>query len=505
MLKLLPLLASLAPSYAAGATPSVEEVRSLEAAAFLRDAAAVGLPEAAALFQVRKASRFREALASGRFSAGPIAHTTYGDVVGVSSGNVSQWLGVPFAAPPVGGLRWRAPQPPAPWAAPRDATWFGPTCPQTEANTWALFTGTSEDCLNLNVYAPAAPPPAGGYPVMLFFYGGSFTYGSAGFPLYDGFFEVSLLKDTIVVAANYRLGVLGFLAGDELRAESADGSVGTYGSQDQRAALEFLRDNAAAFGGDPSRVLIFGQSAGAASVSQLLVNPRAAGLFSRAIIESGAFSTWTAQPYNISKTRLPQFAKNVGCGGSSGAALLACLRAVNASEVLKGDKGLTSGFLEWSPAIDGVEILDDPRVLLAAGKAHDVPVLVGFNKDEGTMFAKAPKDLNESGYLAAISEFLPRNQSEIVAKEYPCTDFRADLGQSACWWGVCELERDSMFACPVQKTAAALSAAARANGGNVFACKFGARPRQGGGGGGADLNGAPPTRALTPNPKPHKP
>jgi para-nitrobenzyl esterase len=280
---------------------------------------------------------------------------------------------------------------------------------------------------------------------------------------------VSLLKDVVVVAANYRLGVLGFLAGDELRAESADGSVGTYGSQDQRAALEFLRDSAAAFGGDPSRVLIFGQSAGAASVSQLLVNPRAAGLFSRAIIESGAFSTWTAQPYNISKTRLPQFAKNVGCGGASGAALLACLRAVNASEVLKGDKGLTSGFLEWSPAVDGVEILDDPRVLLAAGKAHDVPVMVGFNKDEGTMFAKAPKDLNESGYVAAISEFLPRNQSEVVAKEYPCSDFRADLGQSACWWGVCELERDSMFACPVQKTAAALSAAARANGGNVFA------------------------------------
>jgi hypothetical protein len=149
--------------------PSVEEVRSLEAAAFLRDAAAVGLPEATTLFQVRKASRFREALASGRLSTGPIAHTKYGDVVGVSSGNVSQWLGVPFAAPPVGGLRWRAPQPPAPWAAPRDATWFGPTCPQTEANTWAIFTGTSEDCLNLNVYAPAAPPPAGGYPVMLFF------------------------------------------------------------------------------------------------------------------------------------------------------------------------------------------------------------------------------------------------------------------------------------------------------------------------------------------------
>ena len=425
----------------------MDELRPLEAAAFLRDARAQGLPAAAEAFVIRKAERLREGLSSGRLTAGPIAHTTYGDVIGVSSGNVSQWLGVPFAAPPVGPLRWRPPQPPQPWAAPRDATWFGPTCPQAEAKTWALFTGTSEDCLNLNVYAPAAPPPPGGYPVMLFWYGGSFTYGSAGFPLYDGFFEVSLLKDTIIVAANYRLGVLGFLAGDELRAESADGAVGTYGTMDQRAALEFLRANAAAFGGDPTRVLIFGQSAGAASVSQAHVSPRAAGLISRAIIESGAFSTWTAQPYNISKTRLPQFAANVGCGGSAGAALLACLRALNASQVLSGDRGLTSGFLEWAPTIDGVEVLDDPRVLLAQGKAADVPVMVGFVRDEGTLFAKAPKDLNASGYVAAINTFLPYNMSVEVAKEYPCTDFAADLGQSACWWGVCEL-RPSRCAVP---------------------------------------------------------
>ena len=371
---------------------SVEDVRAREAEAFHRDASTLGLPAAVEAFTVRKGERLREGLASGRLAAGPVAHTTYGDVIGVTSGNVSQWLGVPFAAPPVGPLRWRPPQPPAPWSSPRDATWFGPTCPQTEANTWAIFTGTAEDCLNLNIYAPAAAPPPGGYPVMLFWYGGSFTYGSAGFPLYDGFFEVSLLKNTIVVAANYRLGVLGFLAGDELKAESTDGSVGTYGSMDQRFALEFLRDNAAAFGGDPTRVLIFGQSAGAASVSQMLVNPRAAGLFSRAIIESGSFSAWTAQPYNISKTRLPQFSENVRCTGA-GAALLACLRAVNVSEVLKGDKRLTEGFLEWSPTIDGVEILDDPRVLLAQGKAADVPVMLGFVRF-GACVAKTPAKLH---------------------------------------------------------------------------------------------------------------
>lgn len=268
---------------------------------------------------------------------------------------------------------------------------------------------------------------------MLFWYGGSFTYGSAGFPLYDGFFEVGIVQDTIIIASNYRVGVLGFLAGDALRNESPDGSVGTYGTADQRAALEFVRDTAAAFGGDASRVTIFGESAGAASVSAHLVSPRSKGLFSGAITESGAFSVWTAQPYNISKTRLAQFAANTGCAGAAGdAALLACMRALNTSEVLKGDRGLTSAFLEWSPAIDGVEVVDDPRALLAAGKVADVPVMMGFNADEGTLFVRAPKDLNESGFVAAIATILPLPQAELVAAQYPCSDFTADLGQSAC-------------------------------------------------------------------------
>ena len=223
---------------------------------------------------------------------------------------------------------------------------------------------------------------------MVFFYGGSFTYGSAGFPLYDGWFDVSLLENTIVIAANYRLGVLGFMAGAALRSESADGSVGTYGFQDQQAALRFVQLTASAFGGDPTRVTIFGQSAGAASVSNHLVSPKSAGLFSRGIIESGAFSTWTAQPYNISSTRLSKFASNTGCAASPD--VLACLRALNASEVLKGDRGLTSGFLEWSPTIDSVYILDDPRVLLAEGKVADVPVIMGFVRPLCAHSAHAP-------------------------------------------------------------------------------------------------------------------
>ena len=296
--------------------------------------------------------------------------------------------------------------------------------------------------------------------------------GSAGFPLYDGWFDVSLLQSTIVIASNYRLGVLGFLAGDALRSESPDGSVGTYGTQDQTAALEFIRDTAAAFGGDASRVTIFGQSAGAASVAAHMVSPPSKGLFHRAIIESGAFSTWTAQPYNISKTRLAQFAANTGCAGA-GAALLACLRALNASQVLQGDRGLTSAFLEWSPTIDGVVVPDDPRVLLAQGQAVDIPVIMGFNADEGSMFVRAPKDLNASAYVGAIGAILGAQQAAAVAAAYPCADYKADLGQSDCWWALAAVERDAMFTCPVTSSAAELVAQpGRANAQNTFTYNY---------------------------------
>jgi para-nitrobenzyl esterase len=452
--------------------PTLDEVLTQERSALEADVLAHNLPTALSNHAIRKAKRFQSNLESGVFTLGPTIHTIYGDITGVQSGNVTQYLGVPFAAPPTGPLRWKAPAKPSNWGS-KNATWFGFTCPQTEADTWAIFTGTSEDCLNMNIYAPLAPPPPGGYPILLFWYGGSFTYGSAGFPLYDGFFDVSLTQNTIVVAANYRLGVLGYLAGDALKADSVDGSVGTYGHQDQRMSLQFIQDTASAFGGNPKKVTIFGQSAGAASVSAHLINPKSWGLFSGGIIESGSFSPWTAQPYNISQTRFNQFAKNVGCAGAgsgSGSDVLACLRTVNVSQVLKGDHDLTSAFLEWSPAIDGVEILDDPRVLLEAGKVADVPVMLGFNQDEGTMFVRAPKDLNASGYVAEIASVLPGPLSSVVAAEYPCSDFTSDLGQSNCWWGIAQVERDFAFAYPVVHTATTLSTLpSRASSNQVFA------------------------------------
>ena len=241
----------------------------------------------------------------------------------------------------------------------------------------------------MDIYVPNTAPPAGGFPVMTFFFGGSFTYGGASFPLYDGETDVALMKDVILVAVNYRLNAFGFLAGDLLKAESGDGSVGNYGFQDQRAALRFVSQEIAAFGGNPARVTIFGESAGGASVSNHLVSPRSRGLFAGAIIESGSFSPWTAQPYNISKLRLAGMASNLGCTGAPD--VLACMRAVNATTLLNSQGGLIQGQLEWGPSIDGVEVVDDPRILAASGAVAPVPVMLGFNHDEGSLVrARSP-------------------------------------------------------------------------------------------------------------------
>lgn len=414
--------------------------------------------QATALQFERKVERFTSAKESGLLGDVTVT-TSLGPLAGIGGGNasVNQFLGVPFAAPPLGALRWVAPQPPISWApSTRNATWFAPGCMQDEWY-WGILGGISEDCLYLNIYVPNKAPPAGGFPIMLFWYGGSFTYGAATFPLYDGETDVALTRDVILVTSGYRLGIFGFLAGDELRAESSDHSVGNFGLQDQTASLRFVQKEIAAFGGNPSRVTIFGESAGGASVSNHLVAPKSLGLFSGAIIESGSFSDWTAQPYEISRTRLPQVAANVNCP-TSGDKMLACLRAVNETEMLAADKHLTSAFLEWSPVIDGVEVIDDPRALLAAGKVAPVPVMMGFNQDEGTLFNSAPTDLNASQYISAISDIIGPALAPTVAAEYPIS------GYESPWWAICAQLRDSQMLCPATQSAAKLANPARTGG-----------------------------------------
>ncbi|RXZ35373.1 hypothetical protein EO081_07070 [Sphingomonas desiccabilis] len=208
-----------------------------------------------------------------------------GALSGVAAAHGRAFLGIPYAAPPVGSLRWRAPRPAQPWQGERDATRTGSPAVQSVGYGRLAPVAGSEDCLYLNVYTPPGGAPIGGWPVMVFLHGGAFSIGAA-----DNY-DPSLLateQEVVVVAPNYRMGAFGFLAHPELAAEQPDGGSGNFGLLDQQAALRWVRDNVAAFGGNPGEVTLFGESAGAWSTSYQMLSPGAAGLFHRAILQSGA-------------------------------------------------------------------------------------------------------------------------------------------------------------------------------------------------------------------------
>jgi para-nitrobenzyl esterase len=305
--------------------------------------------------------------------------TTSGAVEGVTvaGSNVRVFKGIPFAAPPVGDLRWKPPQPPAPWDGVRKATEFGPRCMQARVFDDMIFRDeNSEDCLYLNVWTPAKGD-TDRLPVMVWIYGGGFRAGSASEPRQDG--ERLAAKGVVVVGFNYRLGVFGFLSHPELTAESPNHASGNYGLQDQVAALRWVKDNIAAFGGDPGNVTIFGESAGSFSVSAMMATPRARGLFHRAIGESGAFfpadpAGLGAKPLAVSEQTGVTFAKALG------AAALAALRAKPAEEVLKATTG--GPMLRFGPNVDGYLFVKDPRETFANGEQSHVPLLAGWNADE---------------------------------------------------------------------------------------------------------------------------
>jgi para-nitrobenzyl esterase len=215
----------------------------------------------------------------------PMANTTAGTVKGLAQGTLNVFKGIPYAAPPVGKLRWKPPQPLAPWHGIKTTTEFGPACYQPESKFVSIYTGDpmpmSEDCLSLNIWAPADAHNA---PVFFWIYGGALWGGASRDPLYDG--TKLAAQGIVVVTINYRLGVLGWLAHPELSAESPLHISGNYGLLDQIAALKWVKDNIGAFGGDPSNVTIAGESAGGLSVLYLMASPEARGLFAKAIAES---------------------------------------------------------------------------------------------------------------------------------------------------------------------------------------------------------------------------
>ncbi len=306
-------------------------------------------------------------------AAAATVRTDGGSLRGTSAGSVAAYLGVPFSAAPLGSLRWREPQPVAPWRVVRDATAFAPACLQLGVSmAGEPPPRTSEDCLYLNVWTPARRTKAK-LPVMVFIPGGGYQNGATSLPLYWG--DRLARRGVVVVTVAYRLGPLGYLAHPDLTAESPHHASGDYGLMDQAAGLAWVKRNIAAFGGNPAKVTVFGQSAGAMSVSQLMVSPLARGLFQRAIGESGGlFEPLMLAP----QYSLPQAEKDgVAFMRSVGAASLADLRRLPGEALLHGQANSVS-----HPVIDGYALPRAPYDAFAAGEQAKVPVLVGWNAEE---------------------------------------------------------------------------------------------------------------------------
>jgi para-nitrobenzyl esterase len=343
--------------------------------------------------------------------------TANGILEGVVSadGKVRTFKGIPYAAPPVGPLRWKPPQPVANWTGVREAVDYGARCMQGRIYDDMIFNdaGPSEDCLYLNLWMPAEPAPAK-LPVMVWIYGGGFVAGATSEPRQDG--GNLSKKGVLVVSFNYRLGVFGFLAHPELTKESGHDASGNYGLMDQVAALEWVKKNIAAFGGDPDNVTIFGESAGSASVSALIASPLTRGLFQRAIGESGAcFSTrhpWKSR--SQAEDVGLKFAQTVSGGNS-----LEALRAKSAKEIL--DASLKPEFEHFTPDVDGYFLPTDCGPIYSEGKQNHVALLAGWNRDEGHFRGFFEEDQPNVANYKARAKARFGSDADAFLKFYPAT------------------------------------------------------------------------------------
>ena len=325
-------------------------------------------------------------------------------------GDVRVYKGIPYAAPPIGSLRWRAPQPVAAWTGVRPTHAFGPS--SVQGVVWDDIdlngAGMSEDCLYLNVWTPAAPGTSARLPVMVWIHGGGFVVGSGAEPRYDG--ARLAARGIVVVSVNHRLNALGFLAHPELTAESDHRSSGAYGFLDLVAALKWVKRNIAAFGGDPDKVTIAGKSAGSHAVSALMASPLARGLFARAIGESGAmFPSPTRARAPLDKAE----AAGLDFMRKAGARSLAELRAAPADAILAAAPGL--GF---RPIVDGWFLPRSPAEIFAAGEQSDVPLMAGWNKDEGFNFTLLQGDDAKRPYAELVRAIFG-GRTEAALRLYP--------------------------------------------------------------------------------------
>lgn len=350
-------------------------------------------------------------------AAGPVVDTTLGPVRGTADGDVTVFRGVPYAAAPVGELRFRAPQPRAPWRDVRDCATDGPTPPQHATPLTQHLPPQGDDCLHVTVWTPGCDDA--GRPVMVWIHGGGFTSMAASDPGWSGR-RLAERGDVVVVGVEYRQGALGFLHLAEIFGDDYAGS-GANGLLDQVAALEWVRDNVAAFGGDPTQVTVFGESAGAMSISTLLTMPAAQGLFARAVPQSGAAN---AVLDHATATRVAEhFLRHAGVAHGDLAALHAmtpqavldaqAAMAVDAMGELKAT-GIASGLpMVFQPVVDGAVVPTHPFDAIAAGDAAAVPLLIGTTRDEMRLFSElmqAPMPSDD----AAVTRMLGRMFGDAV-------------------------------------------------------------------------------------------
>ncbi|XP_070593946.1 cholinesterase-like [Erythrolamprus reginae] len=396
------------------------------------------------------------------------------------NGSVTAYLGVPYAEPPLGKLRFQKPLPHQPWSQTLKATSFGNYCPQfifkddPEAELWSSATALSEDCLSLNIWVPH-PQTSSPVPVLVWIHGGGFLLGTSSVDMFNGT-HLAAAENVIVVTINYRLGALGFL----YLPPAAPGNLGLW---DQQLALKWIKGNAAVFGGDPSRVTIFGNSAGAASVNFHLLTPKSQDLFAQAVIESGtANAFWAWRTSKEAKQKSLEFIHLLGCSKDNNISIVHCLQTKNVSELIHHEISmfLKGGFhlnVPFRPTIDGEFLLGEPEKLMEEGQIQVKPVLIGATSDEAAtyvykVFPNITDNLiNQEQLLKGIRLLVP-NATEDFIRTIASRYSEGQHGPAQYRSALSHFYTDQIFSCPLWEAAGNI----RKTGSPVYAYLFAHRP-----------------------------